>query len=211
MESSEIISSLNSFSSVKIIKAAKKLRKLPFKGACTHLLEAYKRESNSNSWETQAEIIVTSGILLCNDFIPYLETICQKNEPHSAVTTVAGCSYLRIKRNSLTDVTPILKYIGNINYSLGKGFLFALGLDKMIPNDNDQKILISEFHDFGKDRNPLYSDPRYGLAAACAGWTNSKVDDFLHHCIKTGDRYLINVAESALKGEYVKKHIYGIY
>lgn len=212
MEISEILLNLGDKSTAKVRSAAKKLRKYPsVKEACPVLLEAYKREIKKGSWETQTALIVTAGILECREFIPYLEDICQKNEAHDTITTNTGCSYVRIIRNSLSDVSSIFKYSHGINYSLGKGFLFALGLDKMVPKVEEQKILISKFYNFGQDRDPLYSDPRYGLAAACAGWTSHNVEDFLQHCIKTGDRYLINVAESALKGEYVKKHLYGIY
>ncbi len=211
MEISEILLNLVDRSTIKVRKAAKKLRKYYVKEACPILLEAYKREIKRGSWETQNELIITAGILQCNEFIPYLENICQKNEAHDMVTINTGCSYLRIVRNNLSDVSSIFKYSDGINYSLGKGFLFALGLDKMVPNIDDQEKLISIFYDFGQNRDPLYSDPRYGLAVACAGWKSSKVEGFLNHCKKTGDKYLISVSESSLKGEYVKKHIYGIY
>ena len=211
MEVSEILLNLGSKSTIKVRKAAKQLRRHPIEGVCTNLLESYKRELRRNSWETQKELIVTAGIIGCRDFIPYLEKICKDNESYNTVTSNAACSYLRLARHSLSDISHIVRYSDNMGYSLGKGFLFALGLDRMMPSIEEQEMLISKFYNFGLDRDRTCSDPRYGIAAACAGWTNSKVDDFLHHCIKTGDKYLIHVAESALKGEYVKKHIYGIY
>lgn len=205
---SQLVLDLQDRSTVKVRKAAKLLRKYPQEGMCSLLVEAYKREIQHNkSWETQNELIATAGILGCRDFIPFLEKICQKNELHDMITINAGLSYVRLSRKDMSDVSPIFKYMNGVNYSLGHGFLYALGFDNMVPNIKDQAKLISKFHNFGYDRDSSgYSDPRYGLAAASAGWDFDTVKDFLSQCMIDGDEFSKFVAESSLKRKYVKQH-----
>ena len=82
--------------------------------------------------------------------------------------------------------------------------LDAIGYDKMMPAMNDITQIINECWDFGRNREKGYVDPRYGLAAACAGWKRELVTKFLNHCIETGDTPLKHVAENSLKGKYIK-------
>jgi hypothetical protein len=211
MTKEQILESLKSNSTVKIRKAAIELRKNPVEGVCELLHDAYNRDLDSkNSWETQSELIVTAGLFGCKSFLLPIKTICDNNIEHDLITSRSGLSYVRLKRVDLSDVSPVLEYLEGAKYSLGFGMLYALGYDKMVPTTYEQAKIIKYFWNFGMDRNG-YSDPRYGLAAACAGWDKEIVRDFLNHCIKTGDKYLINVAESALKGKYVKNHIYLLY
>jgi hypothetical protein len=211
MTKEQIFESLKSNSTVKIRKAAIELRKTPVEGICELLYEAYNRDLvTKNSWETQSELIVTAGLLGCKSFLLPIKAICDSNIEHDTITSRSGLSYVRLKRVNLSDVSPVLEYLEDAKHSLGFGLLYALGIDKMIPSPDEQTKIIKHFWNFGMDRNG-YSDPRYGLAAACAGWDKEIVRDFLQHCIKTGDKYILNVTESALKGKYVKRHIYSLY
>jgi hypothetical protein len=211
IEISQLILDLNSSSTVKIRKAAKFLRRKPVEGMCTHLIEAYKSVvSRYKSWETQYELIMASSAVRCIDFIPYLAEICLKNEPHDLVTSGAAMSYLRLKRKNLSDVSPIFEYLDGINYSLVTGFFYALGYDKMVPSIEEQKMLIAKSYDLGFDCDDEgYSDLRYGLAAACAGWDAPIVKIFLEECCMDGSEAVKYVALSSLKGQYVKSHHFG--
>jgi hypothetical protein len=74
----------------------------------------------------------------------------------------------------------------------------------MLPDNEDIKTIIKSAWDFGISREKGFVDPRYGLAAACAGWDKEIVRDFLNHCIATGDVPLKYVSENSLKGKYIK-------
>jgi hypothetical protein len=75
----------------------------------------------------------------------------------------------------------------------------------MIPEIVDQQKIIEIFFKFGDQTNYKYcSDPRYGLAAACAGWEPSIVESFLKYCLEINDAPLKYVAENSLKRKYVR-------
>lgn len=113
-------------------------------------------------------------------------------------------TYFRLKRTSLNDICPLYDFntdIPNINESL----LEVLGYDKVVPTIEEQERVIKKYFHFGDDFDRRYfTDPRYGLAAACAGWNQEIVKDFLQYCISIKDAPLRYVAENSLKGKYVK-------
>lgn len=79
----------------------------------------------------------------------------------------------------------------------------------MQPDKNQIKELIKLSWDLHKHKDRIgheggYCDPRYGLAAACAGWDKQLTKDFLEYCLLTGDTPVKYVAENSLKGKYVK-------
>jgi hypothetical protein len=114
-------------------------------------------------------------------------------------------SYFRIKRNSLNDVEVIFEFPITDNVNIQESLLDVLGYDKMTPSINDQKRIIGKYFNFGDNTDyRYYTDPRYGLAAACAGWDKEIVKGFLNHCITTGDAPLKYVSQNSLKGKYVK-------
>lgn len=176
------------------------------------LLDAYLYEKRSSqTWQAQLEMILSLGIIR---YVPALKQIIQiieANEPYDRITIGAARSYVRICRESLADVAPVLRLLKRGRYSVLVGALDAVGYDKMMPNVAD----ICHLLDFAKDlhRHPDragkegdLSDPRYGLAAACPGWDPKLTRDFLEHCVETagGDRPLVYVATRALAGKYVK-------
>jgi hypothetical protein len=113
-------------------------------------------------------------------------------------------TYFRLKRTSLNDVNPLFDFdteISNINESL----LEVLGYDKMVPTIEDQEKIIKKYFHFGDGIDYRYfSDPRYGLAAACAGWDLDIVEKFLKKCLTIPDAPLKYVAENSLKRKYVR-------
>lgn len=152
-----------------------------------YVLEALQNEIITNkSWETQSELFKCIGINNYRKASSILESIAEKNEEYDMVTISVGTALIRVKRLEKNDVSELLKRLKTMKYSLGYGMLDALGYDKMLPNNEDIKTIIKSTWDFGISREKGFVDPRYGLAAACAGWDKEIVRDFLNHCIATG-------------------------
>jgi hypothetical protein len=121
------------------------------------------------------------------------------------VTMVSSRAYVRLTRMDINDGKPVIKLHNTHCYSISEGALEALGYDRMVPPETEQTEIIKLFWNFGENRNTnAYADPRYGLAAACAGWTAPVCRDFLIHCLTTNDVPLKYVAEKSLQKKYVK-------
>lgn len=201
----EIKGMLSSKKAGEIRKAAKLLQKQLQPELETQTHEAWLHErSRKNSWENQVELIKAIGHNRFKSSLAILEEIADRNIEYDMITIVAATAVVRIKRKDLSDVTELKIRMKEMKYSLGLGLLDALGYDRMMPEQEDISIIIEHCWNFGGSREKGYVDPRYGLAAACAGWKGEKVKSFLNHCINTGDVPLIHVAENALKGKYIK-------
>ena len=75
----------------------------------------------------------------------------------------------------------------------------------MVPSKEEQSHLIEKYFNFGDDTNYKFcTDPRYGLAAACAGWDKDVVKSFLEKCMSIPDAPLQYVAKNSLNRKYVK-------
>jgi hypothetical protein len=202
---SEITQLLLSKQTGKVRKGAILLQKNVIPEMENYVLEALQNEIITNkSWETQSELFKCIGINNYRKASSILESIAEKNEEYDMVTISVGTALIRVKRLEKNDVSELLKRLKTMKYSLGYGMLDALGYDKMLPNNEDIKTIIKSTWDFGISREKGFVDPRYGLAAACAGWDKEIVRDFLNHCIATGDVPLKYVSENSLKGKYVK-------
>ncbi len=188
-------------STVKRRKAAIEIRKKGLTDYSTDLLEALKKENGGKYWDTQEEIILTLGLIGGDDVKVYIK---EYYIDKGFLLRTATKSYVRLDRQDLSDVTFVLKCINGNNYSATEGALEVLGYDKMVPISKDQQEIISLCWDFGVDRPKGCTDPRYGLAAACAGWEPEITTSFLEHCIKSEDVPLVYVAENALKKKYVR-------
>ncbi len=192
-------------STIKRRKEAIRLQKTIEKDCCKELYEALLIEIESNNWQTLVEILKALGIQMCEssaDFI-YNKFILNA-ENHSAITTVATTAFIRISRKNINDADVIVSLLDNPSSSVKEGALEALGYDKMIPDIDVQDIIITKCFTFGSNREKGYMDPRYGLAAACAGWESEKTKEFLQDCLKSGDAPLEYVAKNSLKGKYVR-------
>jgi hypothetical protein len=202
---SEITQLLLSKQTGKVRKGAILLQKNVMPEMENYVLEALQNEIITNkSWETQSELFKCIGINNYRKASSILESIAEKNKEYDMVTISVGTALIRVKRLEKNDVSELLKRLKTMKYSLGYGMLDALGYDKMLPNNEDIKTIIKSTWDFGISREKGFVDPRYGLAAACAGWDKEIVRDFLNHGIATGDVPLKYVSENSLKGKYVK-------
>jgi hypothetical protein len=193
-------------------KAAKEIGKQKLTVLADILLAAYLEEiKNPKTWETQVEMILALGIINHKAALPYIEKIVRLNNPHSMITYSAAQSYVRLKRNSINDASPVIELLKFGGLSLDDGALNPLAYDKMIPKEEEINELIKLGWDLHKHKDRIgkeagYCDPRYGLAAACAGWDKKLTIKFLNHCLATadGDTSLKHVAENSIKQKYIK-------
>lgn len=159
---------------------------------------------NPKHWETQTEIIKVLGLIDYKPSFSDIMAICLANKEFDMVTCVSATSYVRLKRQNIADVQPVFELLKQNGYAVTCGALDALGYDRMMPQQDDVKSLIELCFDLRSPNPKGLTDPRYGLAAACAGWNAALVKNFLINCIQTGDAPVKYVAENALKGKYVK-------
>lgn len=186
-------------------KAAKEIGKNNLFDLGNELFELYKKESESlKSWEIQMEIIKSIGLIKYLGAYKVLEQICLKNVEDSIITTVAGEAYVRIKRSSIHDAKPVIEILKYGKHSLIAGAFDALGYDRMLPPDEEIVELIKLSEKPECKVAPQFDDPRYGLAAAAAGWKKELVEAFLLNCMQSNNEPLKYVASNSLKGKYVK-------
>lgn len=193
-------------STVRRRKAAMALRKnTPILDAeCQELLAALKMEESSNNWQTQVEILKSIGLGQCVTAATYIyDKFIKTSDDYSLVSMVATVAYVRLVRKNKNDVAIVMQLIETRKYSLVEGALEVLGYDRMCPEIADQESIIKQCFLWGKERPKGYTDPRYGLAAACAGWGAQNVQLFLEECLQSNDAPLVYVAKNSLKKKYV--------
>lgn len=111
----------------------------------------------------------------------------------------------KLNRTSLADCSTIFLFEDFSNMNIHASLLEVLGYDKMIPVLEDQQKIIERYFYFGDGIDLRYfSDPRYGLAAACAGWDEDTVKPFLLHCLDVDDAPLKYVSKNSIVRRYVK-------
>lgn len=164
-------------------------------------------ESSVSKGQQKKTSRILNGIVERNDK-SYLEPLSQMiKDPIEDGIIICDLvrAFFRLNRTSLSDCSTIFLMQGIDNVNVKEALLEVLGYDKMVPPIDDQKRIIEMFFNFGDGMDRRYfTDPRYGLAAACAGWEESVVREFLLHCKEFGDAPLKYVAENSLKKKYVK-------
>ncbi len=193
-------------------KAAKEIREQRLTEFSELLFKALVKEiEGGRSWETIAELILAIGAINYKQALPIIKKIIEENKPHDMITYAAAQTYVRLVRTSTEDATPIIELLKFGGLSVVDGALNPLAYDKMMPPSSQIKLLI--YLSWNLQNHPdrigfeyAYSDPRYGLAAACARWDKQLVTPFLKHCLLTAnkDSSLIYVAKMSLEGKYPK-------
>lgn len=184
MTTEEIKTKLHSTKTADRKRAAKEIGKLKLIYFANDLYQAYLKEAKDNrTWETQVEMILALGLLDYKNALTEIELIVRTNVPNDMITYAAAQSYVRLKRQSLTDASPTIEPLQIGRISTVDGCLNPLGYDKMQPDENQIKELIKLSWDLHKHNDRLgheegYCDSRYGLAAACAGWNRQLTKDF---------------------------------
>lgn len=186
-------------------KAAHQIGKSRLYALGNELFSAFLQEQlDARTWETQVAMIRALGEIHYVDALPRINSICENNKAFDAITGAAAMAYVRLKRIRSDDATPVIQLLKMGDYSVTMGALDALGYDRMKPT-NDEIITILALVGTKEFTRPKGTgDPRYGLAAAAAGWSLSLVKEFLTGCTETNDVPLRYVAENALNGRYVK-------
>jgi hypothetical protein len=206
----EIINNLESKKSADRRRAAKEIGKRKHIDLADDLYRAYLTElKDARTWETQVEMILALGLLDHKSALREIEPVVRINKPNDMVTYAAAQTFVRLKRQSLNDAAPSLELLQFGGLSTVDGCLNPLGYDKMHPVESQIRELIKLSWDMHRHKDRVgheggYCDPRYGLAAACAGWDIELTKPFLEHCISTGDTPVKHVAENSLIGKYIK-------
>lgn len=170
-----------------LIKALKRLQRNYVPELGNKVVDVFEERYKKNkSWEVQVEAIKIIGRQRLVRALPLLEQIVKNNLEHDMVTIVAAAAYVRIVRLNTSDVSPIIKSFGNIGFSVGSGFLNVLGEDNMIPNIEEQELLIQHFWHFGENVQG-YFDPKLGLVKACLKWQAPSVSSFIEYCLTLND------------------------
>ncbi|GAB3720692.1 hypothetical protein [Flavobacterium koreense] len=134
-----------------------------------------------------------------------LKNAIETEQTNGAIISETTKAYFRLKRKNIHDCNPLFELMNIDVYIVQESLLDVLGYDKVIPSLEEQKTIIEKYFDFGSGIDlKYYSDPRYGLAAACAGWDFDVVEQFLKNCITIKDVPLQYVAENSLKKKYVR-------
>jgi hypothetical protein len=212
MSQEKIIELLLSNKATHRRKAAKEIGEDNHQNFSDLLFQVFIKENESQkSWETIVQMILSLGLVNHKPALNIITKIIEKNKPHDMITYAAAQTYVRLKRESISDISPILDLLEFGGLSIVDGALTPLAYDKMQPTNDDIKILLSLCWNLHKHKDRIgfeygYTDPRYALAAACAYWNKSLTMPFLNHCIETAntDSSLIYVAKAVLQGKKPK-------
>src|SRR6218665_135386 len=129
-----------------------------------------------------------------------LKNAIEAQQGNSAIKHQTTKAYFRLKRKNLNDCSPLFELMDIDEHNIQEALLDVLGYDKVVPDLEAQKTIIEKYFDFGSGLDlRSFSDPRYGLAAACAGWDSDLVELFLRKCLTIDDVPLKYVAENSLK------------
>lgn len=131
--------------------------------------------------------------------------IIENEKENGIIIRETAKAIFRLKRKSIADCETLLEFADKNIYIINEALLDVLGYDKMKPELDVQRKIIDLFFNFGDKIDRKYlTDPRYGLAAACAGWDQSICESFLKYCLSINDAPLNYVAKNSLKQKYVK-------
>lgn len=161
---------------------------------------------SERKWEKKVAVYLKEQVIKNNrSILPTLLVIIKEKNVIGSILCDCTSAYFRIKREGIHDCAPLFYLYDLNNINLSEALLEVLGYDKMLPSEEEQARIIEIFYHFGDDIDRRYfADPRYGLAAACAGWNKAIVANFLNYCLNIPDAPLNYVAKNALNGKYVK-------
>jgi hypothetical protein len=128
--------------------------------------------------------------------------ICRQNLEHDRITMSAATAYVRLKRKSLSDASPVLELLEFAKYSVATGAFLALGYDHMVPSDDQIDSIVKAVKQFPPVEGYLH--PAFGVAMAAAGWQGDNVRDFLLDATTSSFQNVANAAALSLKGKYYK-------
>jgi|GEM_PF-5968271 len=203
----QIENDLQDNKSAKRKNASKKIRKYKLYELGDALYKAYIEEYNDiRTWETQEEMILALGYI---DYKKSLPEIQKRISSLDRNVAVSARTYVRLKRENLNDIEPILELVKSDNPQLIGGATSVLTFDNMTPSDEDIKKLISIFDQKYKDDVFVpqgTTDPRIYLMSAMSRWNKLICETYIMRFLNSSNYYLKKSAELAFKG---KKSPYG--
>lgn len=157
-------------------------------------------------WGKKVALYLKAQVVLKNkSILPTLLVIIKEKNVIGTILCDCARAYFRIKRENTHDCSPLFNLYDLNNVNLSEALLEVLGYDRMWPSEKDQAKIIEIFYHFGDNIDRRYfTDPRYGLAAACAGWNKTIATNFLNYCLNIPDAPLNYVARNSLMDKYVK-------
>jgi hypothetical protein len=153
----------------------------------TEVLNIFLSIKNTpNEWELKSLIIMALGKLQCKSILPDIELIIKENLPKSAVTTSAASAYVRLKRENINDVQPIIELLKFGNIAVSYGALQVLWQDKTNPplDKIDSIIKIIQYDRKSFFERHITVDPRQELLKAISVWSikNNSMQNFVDYC-----------------------------
>jgi hypothetical protein len=162
---------------------------------------AIKLEHEKKLKKLLIEAVSTNDISV----LPKLKEVIYSNHSNGLVLSKCTEAYFRLSRKSKNDCEVLFELAKLNEHTISESLLDVLGYDKVLPTLEEQMRIISMFYHFGDGIDLRYfSDPRYGLAAACAGWDKQTVRMFLEYCVAIPDVPLQYVAKHSLEGKYIR-------
>lgn len=185
-------------------KAAKKIGKNNLAELGEILLAAFLKERNDKrTWETQTEMIVALGKIGYSPALSFFKEIVGVNETEDMITHAAARSYVRIKRSSLNDASPVIELLRFGKLSVLDGATSALAYDDMTPPDDQIKMII-ELLDKHKDEELSIRglmDPREYLLSCMSKCKIQTCSDYINRFVDSPHRALRECAELAKAGK----------
>jgi hypothetical protein len=205
----EIREKLNSKKSPERKRAAIEIGKNKIAELGEELYQKYLEErKDKRTWEAQCEMVKALGVIDYKKVLEIIEEIIKQNISHDMITINAALSYVRLKRQSLQDVNPVVELLKFGNSSVIEGAVTALAYDQMKPDNESIEKIIKLSWDWRNEKG--YGDNRKYVAIACWNWDKKLTGNFLNHCIETADQYdnnLKEISKNSLKGKYSKSYL----
>ncbi|MCD8212553.1 MAG: hypothetical protein LUC34_00570 [Campylobacter sp.] len=219
---------INSTRSAQRIRGAKLIRKNGLTELKSELYAAFLKElKDARTWEVKSEMLKTLGALKCDEAMPQIWQIVERNLAADAVTSSATTAYIRLKRAHKDDAREIINLLKTGSYSVALGALTALAIDQMSPSEAEILEILRLSRDIHKheDRRGRefgLIDPRVYVAIASANWLGGvqgeAVREWLNYCKVTAIYHaangeervnlrLVEICETVLKGKIPKGYI----
>lgn len=184
--------------------AAKYIGKNKIENLGDKLWDAYLNEAeNPKTWETQVEMIKSLGLIRYAKAKQPLYSICKSNKKHDMITSSATKAYVRIARENLQDIIPVLDLLSFGDFEVVSSAFEVLGEDKMVPSEKEILFLLNYISKSNLVKEKGYTDFRIGFVCACAGFSDiPEVKLFLTKCLDNEDSFFAKVAINSLNRKY---------
>ena len=194
-----LIEQLNNKASAKRRSAAKKLRQLKAKKAGPALLAALKNElKDKRTWETQYQIIMALGESSYTDSLEFLLQLAKQEFEATMIYIAIGDAITTLEQPHDPDLKSLSAWINQDKKSLVEGAIRSLAINKIIPNDNLIKKIISYAE------KPDSRSIDFWVSAASPGWPENLTEYFLKYCLEHSQiDDTKKAAKAALKGKYL--------